>query len=75
MLVRVLGEADLAVAEDLHDDSSVHALLEQQRCRGVTGVVQPAVANAGFLRRDFHSFQSLRVPSGLPVRSVKTSLQ
>src|SRR5215469_8277530 len=38
--VRILGShADLRVAEDLHDDALVDSLGEQERCRGMPGIV------------------------------------
>jgi hypothetical protein len=45
MRVRAQGQADLRVPEDLHHDPSGYTLLQQQRGRGMPGVVQPGVAD------------------------------
>jgi hypothetical protein len=39
--------ADLGVAEDLHDDTLIDALGEQQGGRGVPGVMDPHVTDTG----------------------------
>ena len=45
--VGIHGQADLGVAEDLHDHSGVDALLEEQACGGVPEVVQPDPSQTG----------------------------
>jgi hypothetical protein len=47
MRVRAEGEADLRVAEQLHNHARGHLLAEQQRRCGVARVVQARVADAG----------------------------
>jgi hypothetical protein len=44
-----LGGRDSRVAEDLLDDTDVHALLDEERRGGVVGVVDADVSDAGLL--------------------------
>src|SRR6266851_2797389 len=46
-----LGLTELRVPEDLLHDADVDALLQQQRGRGVPGVMHPGLADAGLVKQ------------------------
>src|SRR4051812_13311870 len=48
-----LGDRKRGVAEDLLDHADVDALLEEQRCRGMPGVVKPRVTYTCLLEQGF----------------------
>jgi hypothetical protein len=64
--VRAEGQADLRVAEHLHRHPGGHALLQQQRRRGVPGIVQTGLGTFASSRSARHARWSLRGSIGRP---------